>query len=224
MFGTRGRPGETPEFSEPETGTGQLIELPGVRPGEYDGYDSGEPLTQGSTDDGGDAERAAGRPDPGPPPKAAKAFASLASDAFKAAGEVVHDRVAVEGSDAWLVEDDEAERVGVPVGNIIARHVPVPGGRANDLADAFAAIVGLAGYLARQLLARKVAKAGPVPQGDSGADVSGLPALPAGRLRAEGHHEFRGCAGLRRRDLRRRDGVHPVADRLPQPQRVDLLG
>lgn len=114
-----------------------------------------------------------------------RALRDAAREAVLAAGGIAHQVLARDELQAdaglWLADTDDAEAIGDPVANVVHRHGGLGAAGNPDLADAIAALIGLALYAskqiarwhqiraARQNAAAHVAAAGQtdLPEGDS---------------------------------------------------------
>jgi hypothetical protein len=97
----------------------------------------------------------------------AAAFGAAAGGAFVAVGGVLNARFAAhEDDDVWIPTEQERDQVGQPLGRIMARHAPLPGGEQNatDIADGIAIAIGLVQYALRNLGKRARRTQPPPPQ------------------------------------------------------------
>ncbi|MFL6144527.1 MAG: hypothetical protein ACJ72N_22025 [Labedaea sp.] len=60
----------------------------------------------------------------------------------------------------WLADDDDVANISAPLARIAARHSPIAGGEANDLADGIEAAVATANYAVKNMRAEAEARAG----------------------------------------------------------------
>jgi hypothetical protein len=98
---------------------------------------------------------------------AAEAFGKAAGGAFVAVGGVLNAKFgAHEDDDVWIPTEQERDQVGQPLGRIMARHAPLPGGEQNatDIADGIAIAIGLVQYALRNIGKRARRTQPPPPQ------------------------------------------------------------
>ena len=71
----------------------------------------------------------------------------------------------------WLADEEDVANIAGPLARIAARHSPVSGTEANDVGDALAAAVGVAGYAMKNLAREAAAKSAPLEQQATQPDV-----------------------------------------------------
>jgi hypothetical protein len=103
---------------------------------------------------------------------AADSFGKVAGGAFVAVGGLLNARLAADDDDdTWIPTEQERDQVGKPIGRIIARRAPLPGGEQNatDIADGIAVAIGLVQYALRNI-GKRARKKPPQPPQDIPAD------------------------------------------------------
>ncbi len=56
-------------------------------------------------------------------------------------------------ADLWIADDDDIANIAGPLARIAARHSPIAGGEASDLADGISAALGVANYAVKNIRA-----------------------------------------------------------------------
>ncbi|MDB4872786.1 MAG: hypothetical protein JWP34_4531 [Massilia sp.] len=87
---------------------------------------------------------------------ARKAFAATAAGVVEALGGLLNAKFSDPEDptdDVWIPTDQESDQIGQPLGRILARHTPLPGGEehATDVADGIAIAIGAVMYGLRNL-------------------------------------------------------------------------
>jgi len=106
------------------------------------------------------------------------------SGALQAAGGLVNARLSPDDL-TWLLDENDVEQIAPPLARITARHAPMPnGGQATDVADMVEAVIGIIGYVMKNMSARAQARAarvaGPViAPNDDGLDHDVPAPVPA---------------------------------------------
>lgn len=98
-----------------------------------------------------------------PSAEAAETFGQLAALLVKL-GSLGLNRTVGRGSGAWIATDEEAADIAVPLGRIAARHAPITGEAAGDVADVIEAGFGAAAYGMRATVDQAVITAPPAPR------------------------------------------------------------
>jgi hypothetical protein len=150
-------PGEEPWSSLPPAGTGEepttdLDDQPAASP-------SGSEWTPDESDEDDESARSSSRAssaDSSARPFTQKAQKAAARTAVKVASGVAHQYLArdeaAQAVGLYLADDDDAEAIGDPLARIVARHSGDSGAMANpDVADGIAAMLGMAGFISKQI-------------------------------------------------------------------------
>jgi hypothetical protein len=154
--------GTTPwDEKSPATGEGSPLDPPAGSPSVSD--ESSAPQYE---DDESDprSSRASSADPASVRPLTAKAQAAAARQAVKIAGSMAHQYLArdeaAKAVGLFLVDDETAEQIGDPLARIMARHAPIDGGIANpDVADGIAAMLGVANFVSKTVIASSQAAA-----------------------------------------------------------------
>lgn len=99
---------------------------------------------------------------------AVKAFGEAGVGFVTAAGGLLNSSLKLnDDDDTWIPTEKEADQIGRPLGRIVARHTPLPGGEENatDVVDGIAIAIGLVMYGLRNIGKRaRLRKKTPPPQ------------------------------------------------------------
>lgn len=187
----RARRRRIPLFSEVQETTAAPVDPGPLSLGPTMGREAGPGFESASEPDEDNRESAAPRgsqppgSSPGSTPRAfaRKEIAGAIEAGIVGVSVLVHENLARDQLDedfrVYIVEDEEAQRLSKPLASIASRHLGTGAGAANpDLADAIAAAIQLAVYVARQLKLRATIRRlrrGTVPE-EHLAEQPGTPA------------------------------------------------